>query len=175
MTASGAFDSPMATRAEPRAATFVELLRIATGQYIGALKGLSRSDALRRPSDVSNPVIWIAGHLVFFRNRLAESLGEPQPFPWGSRFATGARVEQTDAYPELEELRHAWLELDAVLARRMATFTSDMLSSVPPVRMASADGTLGGALASFNFHEVYHIGQLGYLRKWLGYSPLFEG
>ena len=165
----------MAPRVEPDEAVFVEQIRIATAQYIGALAGISRADALRRPSDASNPVIWIAGHLVYFRSRLAGTLGDRQDFPWGSRFATGSRVENAESYPELQEFRRIWLELDAVLRQRIATYTADMLAAAPQVRMASADGTLGGALTTFAFHEVYHIGQLGYLRKWLGYSPLFEG
>jgi DinB family protein len=164
----------MAIGVEP-GSVFVEQMRIATAQYIGALAGVSRNDALRRPGNASNPAIWIAGHLVYFRSRLAGSLGDRHDFLWGSRFATGSRLENVESYPELQEFRQMWLELDAVLRQRIATYTADMLAAAPPVRMASADGTLGGALATFAFHEVYHIGQLGYLRKWLGYPPLFEG
>ncbi len=38
----------------------------------------------------------------------------------------------------------------------------------PRFRAPSTDGTL----FLFSFHEAYHVGQLGYLRRWLGHSPL---
>jgi hypothetical protein len=48
------------------------------------------------------------------------------------------------------------------------------LVAPPPERVASPDGTLRGALALLAFHDGYHVGQLGFVRKWLGFSALLD-
>jgi len=46
----------------------------------------------------------------------------------------------------------------------------NMLSAKVPQGRASLDGTVGGSLALLCFHETFHVGQMSYLRKWLGYG-----
>jgi hypothetical protein len=36
----------------------------------------------------------------------------------------------------------------------------------------NGDKTQRGAIVFLNYHETYHVGQMAYLRKWLGYSQL---
>ena len=44
-----------------------------------------------------------------------------------------------------------------------------------PQWLRSQDGTLLGGLAFAAMHEAYHVGQMGFLRKWLGLDPIFDG
>jgi len=40
--------------------------------------------------------------------------------------------------------------------------------------MPQGDETLRGMVAFLVFHEAYHVGQIGYLKKQLGYAPLIR-
>jgi hypothetical protein len=96
---------------------------------------------------------------------------------WLPHFDTGSHLgdAERDAHPTLDELLARWRALDDAIARRLGELTEAELSAPPTARLPSPDGTLRGALAAVAFHEAYHLGQLGYVRRWLGYSPLFDG
>jgi uncharacterized damage-inducible protein DinB len=52
-----------------------------------------------------------------------------------------------------------------------AALTDERLAATSPVSFAGAQ-TLAELLAFFAFHEAYHLGQVGYIRKQLGHSSL---
>jgi uncharacterized damage-inducible protein DinB len=41
-----------------------------------------------------------------------------------------------------------------------------------PEGVPTLNGRRSGVLAAAVFHEAYHVGQLGYLMRWLGHGPL---
>ena len=43
-----------------------------------------------------------------------------------------------------------------------------------PEWLRTQDGTLLGALSFAALHEAYHIGQMGFIRKWLGLDPIVD-
>ena len=47
-----------------------------------------------------------------------------------------------------------------------------LLGDTSPRPFPIPDKTMRGALAFIQFHETDHVGQLAYLRKWLGHSAL---
>jgi hypothetical protein len=155
-------------------APLVESYRIGTGLYLKALHGLDRAALITRAGPRSNPIIWMAGHLVQFRCRVSSVVGAPMDVPWGALFATGhvVTVDDADQYPPIEEVTDIWRDVSARIFDRFAALSERELSAPPPLRVATPDGTIRGALALFGFHEAYHIGQMGYMRKWLGESPL---
>jgi len=55
---------------------------------------------------------------------------------------------------------------------RLKVLTDEELSKPAPFPVPAGDKTQRGAIVFLNFHETYHIGQMAYLRKWLGYSQL---
>ncbi|HVE78330.1 MAG TPA: DinB family protein [Gemmatimonadaceae bacterium] len=154
----------------PLAAQFL----VGTRMVTAALAELDAAVLAARPGPHSNPVIWIAGHLTQFRARLAALLGEPIEAPWEPLFSTGCRVADSTVYPPAGDVLARWNELAPTVAARLDRVTAAELDGPPSRRAASTDGTLRGAIALFAFHEAYHIGQLGYLRKWLGKGSLFD-
>ena len=68
----------------------------------------------------------------------------------------------------------AWQQLAETHQSMRAAFaalTADALAAPAPVSFAGAK-TLAELLAFFAFHEGYHLGQVGYIRKQLGHSSL---
>jgi hypothetical protein len=139
-----------------------------------ALADVDEAALYRQPGPHSNPMLWMAGHLTQFRARIVRVLGSERPVPWEELFRTGSRLHEPSAYPRITEIEALWGELSEELIGRLEALTAAELDATPRVRVPSTDGTVAGALALFAFHEGYHVGQLGYLRRWLDYSSLFE-
>lgn len=151
-----------------------EQFRITTNLFSKAMSGVPAEEAMRRPGDQSNPLLWLAGHVTHFRSRLVTLLGVPREFPWGNVFDTGAKVGPAELYPEPDALIEMWDDLTAVLMERLGVLTEADLAAPPTARVPSTDATLRGAIGYFSLHEAYHVGQMGYVRKWLGRSPIID-
>jgi DinB family protein len=142
--------------------------------FTKALRGLDRAALISRPGPDSNPPLWIAGHLLQFRMRLTGVLGEPVEVPWESLFSTGSKLGDLSTYPEGDDILTRWVDVSQRLMRRLEIVTPADLAARPNRRVPSMDGSLLGAITMFAWHEAYHTGQLGYLRKWLGRGALFD-
>jgi hypothetical protein len=159
---------------EPAVQSFADQFRVVTNAYLKALDGMDRDTLLTRPGARSNSAMWVAGHLVQSRARLINVLGGSRELPWPELFRTGSTVADPAAYPEAPAIVAQWRELTEELMRRIESLGPADLAGAAPPRVASPDGSLRGAIALFAFHEGYHTGQLGFLRKWLGHSSLFD-
>ena len=151
-----------------------EQFRITTNLFIKAMAGVELQRAMTRPGPVSNPLLWLAGHVTQFRSRLLTLLGVPRDFPFGDVFDTGSRVGGPEIYPKPEEIVAMWEEISEVLFDRLNALTEEDLNAPPSARVPTTDATLRGAIGYFSLHEAYHVGQMGYVRKWLGMTPIID-
>ena len=156
-------------------AALAEGFRVSTNLYLKALHGLGPDVLVTRINGTANPIIWLAGHLVQFRSRLAQVIGAPpREIGWANLFITGSRPGDPAHYPPLDEIVAMWREVSADIEARFEELTGDELMALPPVRVATPDGTMRAAIALFAFHDAYHIGQIGLIRRTLGYPPLID-
>jgi len=136
------------------------------------VEGFSHEDSLRQPP-AGNCLNWLLGHIVATRQHALALLGVPTV--WSkeetARYARGGKpvlgegpgvlpFERILADHERtqELLRAAWKDLDA-----------DRLSApMPADRNPFHLDTVGDMMATFTFHESYHAGQCGVLRRVLG-------
>jgi hypothetical protein len=158
----------------PSIGQVAEQFRITTNLFIKAMADVEAQRAMTRPGPVSNPLLWLAGHTTHFRTRILTLLGVPRDFPWGSVFDTGAKVGPPDIYPAPEEILAMWEELSELLMERLSALTEEDLAAPPTSRVPTTDATLRGAIGYFSLHEAYHVGQMGYVRKWLGMTPIID-
>jgi len=135
-----------------------------------ATQGVPADKWLEQPGDDSNHLAWIVGHAVVHRGLAAKILGADWSAPWEKLFARGAKRVSAEQYPDAAELQRAWREVSEKLNAALPKASADMLSAKVPEGRPSLDGTLGGSLALLCFHETFHVGQMSYLRKWLGYG-----
>ena len=157
-------------------AALAEGFRVSTNLYLKALYDLPPETFVARIEGLANPIVWIAGHLVHFRSRLAFVIGAPdRAVPWTGLFATGSQPMEPSQYPPIDEIVQAWRDVSADIDARFEELTGEELVGPPPVRVATPDGTLRGAIALFAFHDAYHIGQVALIRKVLGQPPLIHG
>jgi uncharacterized damage-inducible protein DinB len=141
-----------------------------TEQLNKCIEGLTAEEWLRQPNDHSNHILWIVGHVIWARARALKFLGTEWSKPWFPLFARGAKLVTAADYPPPEEFAAAWRELTAAFNAGLEAVTEETLSKPGPERPPSADGKVSGVVYFFARHETYHIGQLAYLRCWLGHE-----
>ena len=122
------------------------------------------------PGDDSNHLMFLMGHLVVHRGHTLRALNVEWKTRWLSLFSQGADRVADTAYPSVEEMRAAWEEVSTKLANALKEPTADVLAKTTPKGLPTYDGKISGTVAFFAFHDAYHVGQVSYLRKWLGYG-----
>lgn len=157
-----------------RLGPIVGLVEITTNLYVKALAGVTREAFLARPEGKTNSLAWIAGHLVQSRARMHKLAGEKVEVPWKEIFGPDGPLADPSGYPTSTELVERWQSVTGALLRRLDTLDDGVLAAAPQMRVPSHDHTLLGAIAFAAYHEAYHVGQMGYLRRWHGLSPLVE-
>ncbi len=135
-----------------------------------ATEGIPEEHWFRQPGDASNHLMWVAGHLVVGRGSVLRLLGSEWAVPWDSIFTRGAKLAARDQYPGVGEIRKAWDNASEQLLKSLADPPVDVLTKPAPEGKPSFDGKVSGLIAFLAFHETYHVGQVSYLRKWLGYG-----
>lgn len=131
--------------------------------------GLSDADWLKRPTDHSNHILWIVGHLVCSRSLLLARLGDNWSKPWIHLYARGAKCMESPDAPTPAEVMEAWEESCTRLNAALEAASEEMLDApAPRPGPPSADGKLSGTVNFMALHETYHVGQASYVRSWLG-------
>jgi uncharacterized damage-inducible protein DinB len=125
---------------------------------------------LTQPSNDSNHLTWVAGHVVVHRAIVAEMLGAQWSAPWRKLFIRGAKRVSADQYPDAEEIRRAWNDVSEKLGTCLSNVTEQDLAKPAPPGVPTMDGNVDGFVAFLCLHETFHVGQLSYLKKYLGHG-----
>jgi hypothetical protein len=136
-----------------------------------ALEGLTPWRLWQKPTDRNNPMLWVAGHVVQTRALVLQLLGEPVDTGWGDLFARGATIGGADRYPPCEEIERVMREVSPRLHSKLASLDDEALAQSATMELPFTK-TLADELAFFAMHDAYHVGQMAYIRKALGYPGL---
>jgi uncharacterized damage-inducible protein DinB len=155
-------------------APIATIFAINDGLVFQALEGLTQEELWRAPTDRNNPMLWIAGHVVETRATILRFLGEPADTGWGKLFDRGAppaTVADANRYPSRTDLELVMREITPRLHAKLASLDDEHLAG--PARMqVPGTRTVADELAFFALHDSYHVGQLAYVRKGLGYAGI---
>jgi uncharacterized damage-inducible protein DinB len=136
-----------------------------------ALNGLTSEELWRTPSPRNNGMLWVAGHVAQTRAMLLGFLGEPVDTGWGKLFDRGAALVDSKQYPSKEEIERVMRDVTARLRTKLASVKDETLAK-PATMQVPGTSTVADELAFFALHDSYHVGQLAYIRKSLGYPGL---
>jgi hypothetical protein len=128
-------------------------------------EGLTHADSLVQPHGGGNCCNWVLGHIVSTRNVILNLLGEQPILSEGE-----ASLYQRGSNPIEDGIKaHSFESLLADFDRSQEQIMS-ALKSVPDEDLARKidDETVAQKLATLHFHEAYHVGQLGLLRRIVG-------
>jgi uncharacterized damage-inducible protein DinB len=137
------------------------------------LSGLTHEDSLIQPQPGGNCMNWVVGHLVrTYNNNILPLLGqEPvlaadilKSYERGS-----AELHNPSEALPLDELLAAWDETTNRVDAGLAAVTPKALNRPAPFSPRNnSDETVRSLLSIVIFHQAYHCGQTGLLRRMAG-------
>ena len=138
----------------------------------GVTAGLTPEQWLTRPNDHSNHIAWIVGHVIWARQAVVTRLGGSWPVEGLEVYARSAKLDPAFGYHTPEALLALWRDSAAALNAIFESITEEQLNAPAPPGPPSPDGMTSGFIGVLAWHETYHVGQLGYLRGFLGLGGL---
>lgn len=122
------------------------------------IESITHEESMIFPNGEANCMNWILGHLIYIRNGFLNILGE-EPVWDNEKFSCYNRgalpLERKDELVGFEELKSYLQQSQDQLEAKLIT-------------VESFDPKAIDDIAIFCLHELYHSGQLGYLRRILG-------
>lgn len=148
--------------------------RMHSQMFNNMLDGIRETDAQTRIEGRTNHFTWMVGNLVNCRYWLAEIFGMPEKDPNNDLFRDGKALDANAKYPSLDELKKEWHRISPVLYQKLLSVDDVELEqayelgmNVPYVEENKLN-MIGMCLD----RESYLFGQLGLMRKVLGYDAV---
>ena len=132
------------------------------------LSDLTDELARTRSRDGSGPSIaWEMGHLIDYRCSMLRLLGADGEKPFAVDFGTSSATDGSN-YPTVDELRQVWQRLQGELETALAAVTDEALRQPSGQGGPHGEQSVLDGLVFLVWHEAYHMGALGAIRKTLG-------
>ena len=123
----------------------------------------------RRAEGVANSALWIVGHLAMCRRYLARMAGtDLSKDDWESLFNMGADADLPEHAPDHEALVAHYKSAGAILVEALAGLSPEDAAQEIEAHFPDGANTLAAGARYLHFHEAYHLGQLGLLRRLCG-------
>ena len=145
-----------------------DTLRFKTGMLRGLVDGLDDADLRFRPAGGGNCAWWIVGHIATCRLPLGRMVGaELAPAGWEETFDMGSDGDPAAGWPDLAALLAVADERGEAIAAALPG-AGELLAATAEHIITKAPTTGAVNVAFLLFHEDYHFGQLGFLRRLRG-------
>jgi hypothetical protein len=137
------------------------------------LDGITNEESLLIPEPAGNCINWVVGHIVAARNTVLTLAGS-DPILTGDAAAHYRRgsdpIHAGDKVLDLGTLRGYLADSQQQLIPALATISEETLALDVPehLRRPPLTGSIEAALTRLAFHESYHNGQIGLLRRLAG-------
>ncbi|MFN8058973.1 MAG: SRPBCC domain-containing protein [Vicinamibacterales bacterium] len=164
--------SARAARFHPVVAPLAFIFATNDGLIARTLDRVTDDDFWRRPSAAVNPLGWLVGHIVHTRATLVAALGDGLATGWGAVFDRGAALQASSTYPRREAIDRVRLDVETRLRLALADLDEARLAGPAAGIVLPGVQTIADLVACHAFHDAYHVGQLGAVRKMLGLSSL---
>lgn len=153
------------------ATPLLKMFAITHGALHMNLAGLTHEEALVAPGAGGNCMNWVVGHIVASRDMFFPLLGEEPVLPAEviQRYRRGSKpITAADARP-LAEMVTALDRSQERMLGAIRRLTPEKLAAAIEVKALPGNpSTMFEALAMLQFHEAYHVGQSGILRRVAG-------
>lgn len=138
-----------------------------------SLADVTFEESLRTPIPGVNAMNWVAGHLAHVNAGILELLEHPcGPSSLDlAHYAPGSTpIGDASNTWDSATLRQALLQQGPRIEQALTGARPELLAASPP---EGFDGELRDFLHFIAFHQSYHVGQLGMLRRALGHGRAF--
>lgn len=129
-------------------------------------------DLIIRFDDKVNSYQFLIGHITAHRFYICSLAGNEQEYKHGEIFGYGVDPKASDEYPSVEQLMNDFKTITPIMEKTLDNASDKHLALECPIKFPTRDKTNLGGIAFMAYHESYHVGQLAYLRRLLGYDQL---
>lgn len=146
--------------------------------FKNALIDFTDEETNKRLNKNMNHVKYIAGHLLNSQYAFAMIGGVKVERKWDELFAGRGKTKALDdfPYPSIEEIKKEWEQLYPSVREGLDKLKDDDLNKeIPDSPLSQSkvfDTTVGDLWAFLNIHQIYHLGQIGILRRGFGKEPM---
>jgi uncharacterized damage-inducible protein DinB len=134
--------------------------------------GLTQDETLIHPQPVGNCLNWVVGHLLAIYHHALPLLGQEPVLPDSvlQRYDRGSMpIRNAADAVDISVLLSAWDECCKRVDTGLATLPIDRLDAPAPRSPTNnPDETVGSLLNTVCWHQAYHSGQTGILRRLAG-------
>ena len=137
------------------------------------LEDVTNEESLVQPPGAGNCLNWVLGHIVAARNTVLKLAGGTPVV--GEDVAAHYRrgsdpLKAGEKVPDLATLRGLLSDTQHQLVPALAALSDDALTQPVPeaMRRPPLTGSVADALIRLHYHEGYHNGQIGLLRRLAG-------
>ena len=149
------------------------------GLLKSSVKDLTPEQMVTQASPITNPPVWILGHIAVTADGAGQLLGLAKVLPdaWHQQFGQGSKPMPTlNPMPTKDELMRTIDDVHERISK--ATETADATRLAQPHGIPFFENTpvknIGDAMTLLmTLHEAFHIGQLSFCRRQMGFAPMF--
>lgn len=126
-------------------------------------------EAATRSYHGANPALWLVGHVALGRRELLRLLGEsPVAASWEGAFARGSSAEPRDDWPDLATVVEDFDAHGLAIAEALRAMPAEARGRAARHVVLDQPATTLHNIQFLFFHESYHLGQLGWVRRFAG-------
>jgi uncharacterized damage-inducible protein DinB len=149
------------------------LYGLSNGILATSIGDLSDENAKVRSRGGAGPSIsWTIGHLCHYKVKVLELLGQSRENPFSSTFEHAAATDGAE-YPPLANLAASFSALNRELCTALAS-SADRLEAAMPGAGPHAEKRIIDTVLFLAWHEAYHIGAIGAIRREQGRKAIAE-
>jgi hypothetical protein len=166
--------TPAAPAAASQLEGFRHISRLTDRVLHANLEGVTQAESLAHPDPAGNCLNWVVGHMACIQNKVLPLVGQAPVVDAASldRYDRGSAPMTDPAEArDLGELLGIWDQAAARWDAGLAALPADALAQPAPFSPSGdPDETVGSLLATLLFHQGYHAGQTGVLRRVAGHE-----
>jgi uncharacterized damage-inducible protein DinB len=157
----------------PAAGSIIALYGLSNAILATSIGDLSDRDAKERSRGGTGPSIaWTIGHLCHHKIQVLKLLGDDQDNPFASMFDERGATDGSDYMP-LKELSARFAALNTEVCAALASSAARLERPMPGAGPHS-EKPLVDTLLFLAWHEAYHIGGIGAIRREMGRPAISE-
>jgi len=150
----------------PQARLLSKLFEMNYGALYRNLEGITHEESVVMPEPGGNPINWVVGHIVATRSRMFGML--QLEIVWPNETAILYSGLDGTGWSPASALNLKAIESDLARSQSVLMSALDAMTGRDVNRRSEDGRTLAEILGFFHFHEAYHVGQVGVLRRLLG-------
>ncbi len=128
--------------------------------------------AEKRISQNTNSIKFLLCHIVDARFFLAGIMGLSEICPFKDIFDKVQKIEEFNQYPPMDSLMNSFENITSKISVQFIKLDNEAILKQLTNKFPIEDRTVLGGITFLLEHESYHIGQIGFIRKYFGLNPI---